>query len=131
MKPSVAYADARLDAWASWVRSSQSAWPSRTLLARIIEEGASGASQGAPISNMPYSVLETDRAVAQIEARLRKTLKVYYLTHASSEIKAASLHVSRATFWRLVERGQQSVYNHLNGETQTPYPQAASQTVYL
>jgi hypothetical protein len=131
VRAEIAYADSRLDAWASWVRSSQNAWPPRTLLARIIEEGASGASQGTPNSNMPHHVLQTDRAVAQIEDRLRRTVKVYYLTHASSEIKAAALHVSRATFWRLVERGQQAVYIHLNGETEKPYSQASSQIVSL
>lgn len=120
MKASVAYADARLDAWASWVRSNHSAWPARTLLARIMEEGTSGAAQGTAVDNMPYHIVETDRAVARIEPRLRKTVKVYYLTHASSEIKAASLHVSRATFWRLVERAQIAVFHQLNGETESP-----------
>lgn len=132
MRHEVAYADTRLDAWASWVRSNQGAWPSRTLLARIIEEGTSGAAQGAPIENMPYHVLQTDRAVARIETRLRRTVKVYYLTHASSEVKAASLHVSRATFWRLVERAQIAVHTQLlAGETENAYSGAQLQQVSL
>jgi hypothetical protein len=73
--------------------------------------------------------MQTDRAVARLPERLRKALKVYYLTHASSEIKAASLCVSRATFWRLVERGQQSVFDYLNAETETPYSQASLQVI--
>lgn len=131
MKAEVAYADTRLDAWASWVRSNQSAWPSRTLLARIMEEGTSGAAQGTPVDNMPHHVIETDRAVARIEARLRKTVKVYYLTHAASEVKAAALRVSRATFWRMVERSQIAVYIQLNGETENRYSGADLQQVSL
>lgn len=132
MKAEVAYADGRLDAWASWVRSNQSAWPARTLLARIIDEGTSGAAQGTPVDNMPHHVLETDRAVARIEPRLKRTVKVYYLTHAASEVKAAALHVSRATFWRMVERAQVAVHVQLvAGETQTSYSQASLQKVFL
>jgi hypothetical protein len=131
MRPEVAYADTRLDAWASWVRGNQSAWPRRTLLARIMEEGVSGASQGAPVDNMPFHVMQTDRAVARIELRLRRTAKVYYLTHAASEVKAAQLHVSRATFWRLVERMQFAVYDQLNSETEMPYSQAPLQILSL
>jgi hypothetical protein len=132
MRAEVAYADARLDAWASWVRGSQNSWPPRTLLARIIDEGASGASQGTPVDNMPLQILQTDRAVARIEDRLRRTVKVYYLTHSSSEIKAAALHVSRATFWRLVERAQVAVQVQLIAdETETSYSQAISQTLSL
>ena len=133
MRVEVAYADSCLDAWASWVRSSQGAWPPRTLLARIIEEGVSGAAQGITVERMPISVMQTDRAVAHLEPRLRKTTKIYYLTHASSEVKAAQLGVSRATFWRLVERAQVSVYYTLQGglerETQTEYSQASLQKV--
>jgi hypothetical protein len=124
MDARIAYVDPRLDAWASWVRGNLAAWPRRTLLARIIEEGTSGAAQGSPVENMPFVVLETDRAVARIEKRLQLVTKVYYLTHSASEVKAAQCHVSRATFWRLVERAQIAVYNQLNCETETPYSQA-------
>lgn len=132
MKAKVAYADQRLDAWASWVRGNQTAWPPRTILARIIEEGISGAAQGiCYVQSMPEIVGQTDRAVARIARELRKVLKVYYLVHASSEIKAARCRVSRATFWRQVERGQIAVFDELDRETETPYDQASLQIVSL
>ena len=131
MKPQVAYADQRLDAWASWVRGNQASWPPRTLLARIIEEGAAGAAHGSSVESMPEVVAQTDRAVARIDQELRRVIKVYYLVHAPSEIKAARCHVSRATFWRRVERGQLAIYNQLQGETEIPYYRASLETAYL
>lgn len=129
MKHEVAYADGRLDAWASWVRSNQQGWPPRTLLARVMEEGISGAAHGTCAESMPMHILETDRAVAHIEQRLRQVVKVYYLTHAASEVKAAKLGVSRATFWRLIERAQLAVHAQLiAGETETQYSPAHLQT---
>lgn len=118
MRIDVCYADQRLAAWASWVRSRLAAWPSRTLLGRIIEEGNYGAAQSRPVESLPDVVLETDRAVAHLEPLLSHVLRIYYLTHAASEVKAAACHCSRATFWRRVERGQVAVYVHLqNSET--------------
>lgn len=131
MRAEIAYIDARLDAWASWVRGNESAWARRTLLGRIIDEGVSGAAQEASLVNMPESVGETDRAVARIARELRQVIKVYYLTHASSEIKAARCKVSRATFWRRVERGQVAVYYQLDRETVSPYSQASLQMVSI
>lgn len=129
MKAKVAYADQCLGAWASWVRGNQTAWPVRTLLARIIEEGVSGASHGGYMETMPEMIGQTDRAVARIARELRQVIKVYYLTHAPSEIKAARCHISRATFWRRVERGQVAVFDELDRETLEPYPQAYLQIV--
>lgn len=69
---------------------------------------------------MPEAIIRTDQAVAHIGRLLEHVIKVYYLTHASSEIKAVQCHCSRATFWRRVERGQFAVYrNLLTTETDT------------
>jgi predicted DNA-binding protein (UPF0251 family) len=126
MDADVAYADCRLDAWASWVRGGTNAWPARTLLARIIEQGVSGAAQGCAVDRMPVQVLQTDRIVARLQIDLKQTILIYYLTHASSEVKAAHLGVSRATFWRRVTRAQKAVYQGLDGETQNAYHQSSS-----
>lgn len=131
MRSEIAYADSALDAWASWVRGNEGAWPPRTLLGRIIEEGISGAAHTREIALMPIQIVRTDRAVAKLEHPLRKVIKVYYLTHAASEVKAAACRVSRATFWRRVERGQLAVYLHLCGETENGYSQADSKIVSL
>lgn len=131
MDADVAYADCRLDAWASWVRGGANAWPTRTLLARIIEQGVSGAAQSCAFDRMPAQVLLTDRAVAHLDTELKQTVLVYYLMYASSEIKAAHLGVSRATFWRRVTRGQKAVAQALAGETGNAYSQARLQQVAL
>jgi predicted DNA-binding protein (UPF0251 family) len=127
----VAYADCRLDAWASWVRGGAHAWPTRTLLARIIEQGVAGAAQRCAFDRMPAQVLQTDRAVARLECDLKETVFIYYLMYASSEVKAAHLGVSRATFWRRVTRAQKAVYQGLAGETGNAYSQAYLQQVAL
>jgi len=74
---------------------------------------------------------QTDRAVARIPGDLRLVIKVYYLTHASSEIKAARCHISRATFWRRVERGQIAVFDQLDRETPDSYSPAYLQSVAI
>ena len=130
MKAKVAYADQRLAAWATWVRGNETAWPPRTLLARIIEEGA-GAAHGGAVQTMPEVIGETDRAVAKIPRDLRLVIKVYYLTHAASEVKAARCRISRATFWRRVERGQIAVFDQLDRETAPEYSQAPLQMVSI
>ncbi len=129
MDADIAYADCRLDAWASWVRGGVSAWPTGTLLARIIEQGVSGAAQGSGFERMPVTVLQTDRAVARLDYDLSRTIKVYYLMYASSEVKAAYLGISRPTFWRWVARAQKAVYKALAGETGNAYSQAYLQQV--
>jgi DNA-directed RNA polymerase specialized sigma24 family protein len=120
MNPKIAYADERLDAWASWVKGRANAWPLRTLLGRIIEQGASGAAQETGGAYMPDSILETDRAVAHLDALERRVLTEYYLTYATTEMKARRCGVSRATFWRRLERAQMSIFRTLQGET-LPY----------
>jgi hypothetical protein len=134
MDADVANADCRLDAWASWVRQNRGAWPANTLLGRIIEQGISGAAQAGSVENMPEHVAETDRAVAHIDRRLQQIVKIYYLMHAASEVKAARCGVSRATFWRLVTRGQKAVWRELNiysiqGETEDRYSSASLRMV--
>jgi predicted DNA-binding protein (UPF0251 family) len=128
MDADVAYADCRLDAWASWVRGEfGGAWPTITQLGRFIEQGALGASQaGAPLSGMPEHILEVDAAVARLEELLRTVLLVYYLTYADSEVKADQCGCSRATFWRRVTRGQKVIAGILlRGET--PYDNQAAE----
>ena len=125
MDADVAYADCRLDAWASWVKGGMASWPSLTLLGRIIEQGANGAAQvGSSVLGMPDEVLVTDKAVARLDGILRPVVFVYYLTYADSAEKAKRLGVSRATFWRRVERAQKQVGRYLAGETRIAYLQA-------
>jgi hypothetical protein len=131
MRADIAYANDCLSAWASWVRGVERAWPARTLLGRIIDQGISGASQDGCVETMPEMVLRTDQAVARIDPILSQVIRVYYLTHGLSEEKAKQCHCSRATFWRRVERGQLAVYQRLDSETRESQYQAHLQMVAL
>lgn len=128
MDADVAYADCRLDAWASWVRGEfGGAWPTITQLGRLMEQGAFGASQpGAPLTGLPDHIVEVDSAVARLEELLRLVIMVYYLTYADSEVKAEQCGCSRATFWRRVTRGQKTIVGMLlRGET--PYDNSCAE----
>jgi predicted DNA-binding protein (UPF0251 family) len=114
MDADVAYADSALDAWASWVRDWLEAWPSISIIGKLIEQGANGASQcGRAIETMPEHILETDRVICRLDPFEKRVIFVYYLTYADSEVKAAQCGCSRTTFWRRVTRAQKNVYRLL------------------
>lgn len=126
MDTDVAYADCALDAWASWVRGGSHAWPTATLLDRIIQQGISGAAQHSrDLENMPEEVLTTDRAVAHLHPFEKRVVFVYYLTYADSEVKAKECGCSRRTFFRRIIRAQKSVYRLLCDGTPEAYSQAS------
>jgi hypothetical protein len=110
-----AMADARLDTWAEWARDHVvKPWPSMTLLGRMIKQGPRGAAQqGRPPVTMPDEVAAVDKAVTQLSDLMRGVILAHYLTHAPSEVKAKSLHMSRAHFWRLLGRARRKVWSLL------------------
>lgn len=105
-------ADARLDAWAEWSRGNglHVGWPRATVLARLIEQHTAAAQQGAPPVAMPDDIAAVDAVVARLSDLMRGVILAHYLTFAPSEVKARSLHLSRAHFWRLLRRAQRNVY---------------------
>lgn len=134
MKADSEFAKSCLDAWASWVRQRIGAWPSQTLLGRIIEQGVSGAAQCGAVESFPEHIARTDRAVARLDAQLQRVIKVHYLTYAPCDTKAARCGVSVATFYRQVRRAQRAVAEHLNNystrrESETQYSGASWQMV--
>lgn len=99
--------DARILQWVQWTRGAvtPNGWPARTVLARVIEEGAHGSSQSGnrPEPEMPANVLEVDRIVARMHPRLRRALRAVYLSALPVEIKAKQMHLSVSTLRNRVE----------------------------
>ncbi len=120
MDADVALADCALDEWAKWAVERLNGWPIRTLLARLMEEGITGAAHlsHAPMVLMPEHVAATDRGVTVLDIYEREAIIVYYLTYQDSALKAKQCGCSRATFFRRVERGQKNVARYLLLETQ-------------
>lgn len=72
------------------------------------------ASRGtAPDPDMPWHIARIDRAVARLEAPVRKALRIYYLTYAPSEDKARRCRCSVPAFYARLHRGRAQVAKFL------------------
>ena len=112
----MAYVDTRLSEWARWAKQGidMLGYPRATMLARIIDQQITGAAQsGKPPVSMPDVIAEVDLAVCKLSHLMRKVIVAHYLIYASSDVKARSLDISRAHFWRLLGRAQRHVLEYL------------------
>ena len=107
------WVDQRLDRWGKLARDgSGDEW---SVLARLMVEGATGAAQVSDwlAGHLPDDVGQTDHAVAALPWRYRRAIRLQFMTHLPTEIKARALHTSRATFFLLVNAGKVGVYMNL------------------
>lgn len=67
--------------WGKWMRSEgMKAWPDRTMLAKVIEEGLHGASQsGAWTAPVPLKVAKCEWCVLRLRWILRRVLEIHYI----------------------------------------------------
>lgn len=102
----------RLEQWGRWAKESEArAWPESTLLGRVIEQGASGASQqGRPPIEIPEAVAAVDAAVCRLGGVDRAVIQTYYLRWEPIEVMARRhqmrvrqfQHVLRRARWRIL-----------------------------
>ena len=73
--------DDLLVAWGKWMRSEGiKAWPDRTVLAKVIEEGLHGASQaGAWTAPVPINVAKCEWCALRLRWILRRVLEIHYI----------------------------------------------------
>lgn len=128
MDPETKIAHARLEEWGRWAKDAEArAWPSVTLLARVMEQGTSAAGQsGKPPIAMPDHVAAVDAAVCRLGDVDRKAIRLYYLRWEPAEVLARRMErgmrarqflnvVSRAR-WRIsVMLDTRSLNATLNG----------------
>lgn len=106
----------RLLEWASWSRGGEvRAWPARTLLGRIIEEGP-GASEGTrPPVAMPDAVAVVDAAVARLRALDRAVIRTYYLRWEPVEVMARRHHMRVRQFQSALRRARWHICGFIAG----------------
>lgn len=97
---------------ASW--QGHDGWPARTVLARIIEEGA-GASHGRGNQRV-FEVFSNDGlkirlAMEGMPIGPRQVLAVHYLADGNAKSKAKELEISKSRYWAMLD----SAYHYLAG----------------
>jgi hypothetical protein len=108
---------ALLDEWGRWCRSHPGAWPKRTVMGRIIEEGpGSGGSGGIKPTVIPERVLVLDRVVAQLPRSPRAVVRNYYLIGGRDEDCAKRMRMAISRFKRLLRGGRLAVAGELGLE---------------
>ena len=121
MDRGMAYADCALDAWASWAkRNLLYPWPIRTLLGRLIDEGAGACVRAAKEDQMPEGIAAVDRAVCAAPQTVKTVLLVYYLEYADFDQKAKWLGLSRQGMKMRLENSQRWIYLHLSSQVEGP-----------
>ena len=115
--PGIEFADHALEAWARWTHTATDGlgWPRRTLLAKIMEEGFTGAAQGSPHVEMPDLVLFTERAVLRLVPPERKVILKHYLNWEPVEVSARRCHMSPGRFRTLLHRARRDIAAYLDG----------------
>lgn len=112
----LAYVDHRLEAWARWIKEGASAlgWPAVTLLARVAEQGFTGAAQRGPLPEMSEDIVRTERAVLKLKAIERKVLVKHYCHWQAVEVSARYCHMSPNRFRVILHRARQAVARELD-----------------
>jgi hypothetical protein len=110
MDPETRVVHARLEAWGAWAKESEAhAWPSVTLLGRMIEQGPGAGQSSKPPIAMPDEIAAVDAAVCRLNAIDKKAVQLYYIRWAPLEIHARNMgmrarqyqNVLRRARWRL------------------------------
>jgi DNA-directed RNA polymerase specialized sigma24 family protein len=110
--------DAALEAWARWGRSVLAGigWPAWTLLARIIEQGFTGAAQsGNRILEVDEFMELVEAAVLRLSPAERRVLVKHYCFWQSPEVSAEYLGMSCGNFRIVLHRARRSVRDFLEG----------------
>ena len=101
----------KLEEWGSWARECEVAgYPPVTLLGRLIEFGAIGASHPSePPISIPQSVALIDSAVAKLEATLRSCLIAYYTHWESIGVSARRVGLDEHRFAAMIGRARKQL----------------------
>ena len=105
----------RLEAWGRWAHEHSQAWPAVTLLGRIADQGANGASQTTkPPICMPEPIAQIDAAVAKLGAIDQRVIVTYYTRWQPLEVMAKQHHVRVSQFQNILRRARWRLILMLN-----------------
>jgi hypothetical protein len=118
ISPKLQVVHARLDRWGRWMCSEvalRRAWPSETLLSRVIEGGPDWATaRGAPSDGeIPNDVARVNEAVDGLEGLEKLVTREYYLTWWPTDVIARELRIGRRMFDAALERARWQVRGYL------------------
>lgn len=108
----------RLEQWGRWARDSEArTWPQSTLLGRVIEQGASGASQqGKPPVQIPEAVAVVDAAVSRLGAIDRGVVQTYYLRWEPIEVMARRHSMRVRQFQNVLRRARWRILGYIDAQ---------------
>ena len=91
----MSFAHCRLTEWAKWCRDNP-AWPARTVLGRLAEEGPGSHGGGTPgPTALPESVAICDTAVSRLTREQFRVIRRYYLIGGSDDHCAKLLRIPK------------------------------------
>jgi hypothetical protein len=111
MDPDTLIVHARLERWGKETREGfTDGWPAVTLLGRVIEQGAGGASQpGRPVSTISESSQQVDACVARLWKRAQSCTRRYYQQWEPIEVMARKEGVGLTQFREILRRSRQLI----------------------
>lgn len=111
----------RCRSWGSqvrWLYIGKDGWPSRTTLARMIEEGALGAATGRFVQHHPECLapeeLQLNNAIKRLGERDREVLFVIYVVREKGKATMARYSLSRTAYYDWVDEVHKRVSSSLN-----------------
>lgn len=110
--------DAALEAWARWGRSGMSGigWPIWTLLARVIEQGFTGAAQlGSRTLDVNDAMEVVERAVLRLQPIERRVICKHYMCWEPVEVSANYCRMTSGNFRVVLHRARREIKAYLDG----------------
>lgn len=107
--------DYMLEAWARWGKAALPGWPPKTLLARVIECGFTGAAQSQPIPEMDEAVQAVERAVLRLTEIERRVITKYYIAWEPGEVSARECGVGFDSYRQILKRARGRVADYIEG----------------
>lgn len=111
----------RCQSWGRQVRYIQigkDGWPSRTTLARMIEEGALGASAGRFVQHHPECLgpeeLQMNNAIKRLGERDRELLFIMYVVREKAKTTMSRYSLSRTAYYDWVDEIHKRISASLN-----------------
>lgn len=112
----MAHVDAMLEQWAKWGKAGLPVgWPQMTMLARVIEQGFTGASQQGPLPEMSEAVEAVERAVLRLQNIDRRVIVKHYTFWQPIEVSARYCHMSPGRFRTVLHRARRRISDYLEG----------------
>jgi DNA-directed RNA polymerase specialized sigma24 family protein len=114
-----AHVDAALEVWARVARDSFHGigWPARTLLARVIEQGANGAAHSAGVSTSCWPELaeQVERAILRLGDIRRQVVVTHALYGQPAEVCARYCRMTIPRYRTLLAQCRRSIGDYLAG----------------